>query len=406
MSIEFLKALLDIKFYERYKSVLSNDLIPKQYYDLYDSIIKSHEVTKTSLSIEALRALHKSFNPAMSRAKEEALEPLYENLNSSVEFDPKIQDALINNIVSKRVADEIAQIAIDISDGKDTKPLEDLQALLDKLKKLKTANDNTQDTRLNIRKLIESEVVDLKWKFNYLDLQSRIPGIGDGYFGAIAARPDAGKTSFYMALACAPGGFLEQGAKVHIIGNEESVERLKFRALSSLSGQPKDYIKVHPDEMETAFNKYSDSLFIVDGLGMGMGQLDTYAGTNDVDILIIDQLDKMSIGGGSTLNDVERLKKIYIYARNIAKKHNCAVIGICQAGAGAHNRLYYGFEHLDGSKTGKAAECDWCITIGMEIKQGQDDNYYRVANIPKNKITGKKQPVPFILEPDICRIHA
>lgn len=208
-----------------------------------------------------------------------------------------------------------------------------------------------------------------------------------------------------MSISCAPGGFLSQGAKVHVIGNEESVERLKFRALSALTGHTTLEIEAKSEELQNEYKVLLNNLYIVDGFGMTTELLDNYCNNNEVDILIIDQLDKLGTKGNYGTSE-ERLRIVYTKAREIAKRHSCGVIGICQAGAGAHNKLYYGFEHLDGSKTGKAAECDWCITIGMEIKAAQEDNYFRVANIPKNKITGKKAPVNFILNPEISRLSA
>jgi hypothetical protein len=217
---------------------------------------------------------------------------------------------------------------------------------------------------------------------------------------------NCGKTAFYISLTAAPGGWLEQGAKVHIIGNEESTERLKARIASSITGLPEAELLEKYEESQPIVDKLTDNLFIVDGTGMTMSALEQYCSTHEIDILVIDQLDKLSVSGKYSTNE-ERLKATYIKARELAKKYNCGVIGICQAGFAAHNKMYYGFECLDGSKTGKAAECDWCITIGMEVnKRDKSDGYTRIANIPKNKLTGKKEPITFFLEPEISRIRA
>jgi len=221
----------------------------------------------------------------------------------------------------------------------------------------------------------------------------------------MAGRPDSGKTATYISLVAAPNGFMAQGAKVHILGNEEGINRIEKRILSSYTGWNKEYIESHIDEVESISEYLKDKVFPVEAFGMSIGDIEAYLTDKEVDILIIDQLDKVHVGGKYNNNE-EKLRVIYVNAREIAKRYKCAVIGICQASFAAHNKLYYGFECLEGSKTGKGAECDWCITIGMETNNGQGDTGFRVANVPKNKINGKKSPVTFVLESDISRIHA
>lgn len=404
MSLEFLKSLLDYPFYDKHKMSITQDFVPREYYDLYETIIKSHTENKTSLTVESLKALHKANHPVMSRAKEEALEPLYRTLRETITFDPKIQDSIINTKLCQRISDEIATIAIDISSGNEDR-MADLQTLMDKLKKVRATPEELIDHRKITIDLFKAAPENIQWKFNYPDLQERLKGFGGGYAGVIAARPDTGKTSFYMSLVCAPSGFIAQGAKVHIIGNEESPHRLKVRALSALTGLDGDSVEAEFHDLFIQYERVLENLFIIDGLDMTIEMLDNYCHNNKVDILIIDQLDQLGVRGKHATNE-ERLRLLYIKARELAKRNNCGVICVCQAGFTAHNKLHYGFECLDGSKTGKGAACDWCITIGMELQPGGIDNYFRMANLPKNKMTGRKQPVQFVLNPDICRIHA
>lgn len=404
MSIELIKALLQFKYYEKHKTVLSPDFIDKTYHDLYETILKSHKDNKTDLTVDELKALHESYNPTMSMSKKNALNVLYDNLRTVTLYDERVQDTLIINKVAENLSNEIAMTALSLSEGKSDKTTYDLQLLLDKLKKLKDKPIDEEDTSLIDVEDIFSETNELKWKFNLPDLQERLSGIGPGYFGIVAARPDVGKTGFYIALTASTDGWLAQGAKVCIIGNEEAPRRIKQRIISSFTGWTKTEIIQRKEEVGELWNRLKDNVRVVDGFGMTMATLDNYVTMHPMDILIIDQLDKIGINGRYGTNE-ERLRAVYIQAREIAKKNACAVIGICQAGFAAHGKLYYGFECLEGSKTGKAAECDWCITLGMDIDPKVGDTGYRMANIPKNKITGKKTAVGFVLEPDISRIH-
>lgn len=403
MSLEFVKALLNFDFYDKYKSLISEDLVPKEFKSLYNTILKSHNTSKTNLSTKELLALHKAYNPTLSNSQIGFVLALVANLDSCKDFSLEVQEDILFNKVASKAANELAMAAIDIGENKGEYSLEQLQMSLDKLRKLKTRTKQDQSTEINVKELF-NKPSDLKWSFNLPDLQTALGGIGPGYFGVIAARPDAAKTAFHISCTSAPGGWIHQGANVHVIGNEEAIDRLKIREISSLTGETSEYLKAHIEEAEKAFEPFKDKLHLKEGFGMSIAEIEAYLTDKKCDILIIDQLDKVYVGGKFGTHE-EKLRVIYVLAREIAKKYNCAVIGICQASFAAHNKLYYGFECLEGSKTGKAAECDWCITIGMEVQQGQGDNGYRVANIPKNKITGRKTPVNFMLQPEISRIH-
>jgi len=124
----------------------------------------------------------------------------------------------------------------------------------------------------------------------------------------------------------------------------------------------------------------------MDSVDLDVVDLDIYVQDNEVDILIIDQIDKLKIRGKWS-NETSRLKAVYVSAREIAKRNSIAIIGITQAGAEAHGKLHFGYEALDNSKTGKAGEADFILCIGMEAIEPNEgiDSGYRVINIAKNK---------------------
>ena len=92
-----------------------------------------------------------------------------------------------------------------------------------------------------------------------------------------------------------------------------------------------------------------------DCVGKTMDDLDEYCSTNDVDILIIDQLDKINVTGKYNATH-EKLREVYTQSRELAKRHNILVIGMSQASAEAQGRSRVTFSTMENSKTGKAAE--------------------------------------------------
>jgi len=134
--------------------------------------------------------------------------------------------------------------------------------------------------------------------------------------------------------------------------------------------------------------------------------LEKYLNSQDhVDILILDQIDKMLIEG-MYASETDRVRKLYTYVREMTVRYDIPISGVSQASEAAEGKLYYGFESLENSKTGKGAGVDVCICIGKESfssNQGKDTGF-RVANLPKNKPTGIEIPVPYMLVPQLSRI--
>ena len=100
-----------------------------------------------------------------------------------------------------------------------------------------------------------SEVLDLldvttKWKFNIPVLKENVGGIGGGNLMIAFARPETGKTAFWVSLCTAPNGFAEQGAKIHAFINEEPAIRTQMRAISCYTGMTRDEI-IEDKEMQT-----------------------------------------------------------------------------------------------------------------------------------------------------------
>ena len=134
-----------------------------------------------------------------------------------------------------------------------------------------------------------------------------------------------------------------------------------------------------------------------------MDDLDEYCSTNDVDILIIDQLDKINVTGKYNATH-EKLREVYTQSRELAKRHNILVIGMSQASAEAQGRSRVTFSTMENSKTGKAAEADIILGIG---KEDEVENYLedcvRFVTLSKNKLTGDHAEFEVILRPTISR---
>jgi len=137
-------------------------------------------------------------------------------------------------------------------------------------------------------------------------------------------------------------------------------------------------------------------LHVLDCVGTTIQEIDDWCKINKPDIVFIDQLDKVKIAGKYNRGD-EKLKEIYLQAREIAKRNKCLVWGVSQASAEAESMMHVEYQYLDNSKTGKAGEADLIIGIGRTGDRSPE-NTKRYICVSKNKQNGWHGTVPCELD--------
>ena len=130
-------------------------------------------------------------------------------------------------------------------------------------------------------------------------------------------------------------------------------------------------------------------------------QVDAFVAKEKPDIIVIDQLDKVHVPGNFARTD-EKLRAIYMGAREVAKRRNCCLIAISQASADASGKLDITFDMMENSKTGKAAEADVVIGVGFRNKLDIDQDVRSIA-VSKNKITGWHGQIACKIIPQLSR---
>ena len=382
---QIIKLLLGKKFYTQYKGSITRNVLQGNFGSLYDTIQKAHDKYDTDINIDELYSLHTTvYNPAITRAAKEQLSELIEDIKETQEPSKEIADDIVKILSERDVAQRIAVEATEIFNGKPA----DFNAITSMIEKYKTGlpSEKLDAVTNDISELIEKLNVVSKWQFNLTVLKNNIGGIGPGNLMIAFARPEVGKTAFWVSLVSAPYGFAEQGAKVHAFINEEPAVRTQMRAISCFTGYNREQIAENTGEAQVEWAKIKDNIKMIDTVDWTIDDIDSHCEKHKPDIIIIDQLDKINVKGTFARTD-EKLRAIYTGAREIAKRRECVVIAISQASADAHNRDHISFDMMENSKTGKAAEADLIIGIGNRTSNDPTNNM-RVLNISKNKITG------------------
>ena len=382
---QMLKLMLDKKFYVKYKGQISRSVFQGSFGSLFDTIQKAHEKYDKDINIEELYSLHTMiYNPALTRAAKEQFGELIEDIKETSIPSEEIANDIVNIMAERDVAQKIAVEATEIWNGKPA-DFNTILKIIDEHKKGLPAEKLDSVTN-NIGELISQLDVISKWQFNLMRLKENIGGVGPGNLVIVFARPEVGKTAFWVSLVAGPNGFAEQGAKIHAFINEEPAIRTQMRAISCYTGMTRQEIV---DDIQTAQSYWGDiknNISMFDTVDWSMEDIDSHCEKHKPDIIIIDQLDKINVTGTYARTD-EKLRQIYTSTREIAKRRNCAVIAISQASADAHNRNSISFDQMENSKTGKAAEADLIIGIGKNTGADPSDRT-RTLCVSKNKING------------------
>ena len=401
MEKELIKLLLNKNFYDKNKSKLSKEFFTNGTVALYETIQSAHQDSDQDLSIGEVSTLHlEVYNPALSKAARDNFDVLINEIKDIELPNEKIAQNIIRSLFKRGIAQHVAQIATDIYNGSDI-DFREIRKQLDVT--FEEVNDYAYITG-NIDDLINQLKDNTKWKFNLEPLRDKVNGVGDGNLVIIFARPEAGKTAFWVNLVSGVDGFASQGAKVCALINEEPAVRTQMRLINAHTGMTFDEIRADKVEANRRWAEIRKNIKILDTVDWSLDSVDEFVQKEKPDILVVDQLDKVNVKGSFARTD-EKLRAIYTGAREIAKRNNCCVIAVSQASADGHGKFELTFDMMEGSKTGKAAEADVIIGVGHRDKLDTDERVRSLA-ISKNKITGWHGQLHCTIVPELSRYNA
>jgi replicative DNA helicase len=220
-----------------------------------------------------------------------------------------------------------------------------------------------------------------------------------GDFIGVAARPDAGKTTWLASegsfWASQLEGYYGERRPLLYLNNEGPGNRVKLRMMQGAFGKPLSEIVKMRDEIgtEKLFERYweliggRDNIIIKDIHGMWSHDIEDLIKELRPGVVIADMIDKIKFSGGTlqggTRTD-EKLEAMYDWFRELGvmqKFIGCATSQISGDGDGL---LYPDLHMLKDSKTGKQGSYEALIMIG----KASDPEMSGVRGIgtPKNKL--------------------
>lgn len=394
MQTSLLKSLLSSDFYNQNKGMVKTSIFDDTYIKLYKTIEQAHNKYSHDLTSADIAAIWSVTNPTATRAEHEVFQDALTEVSNATPVSQDVAKDVIEKLWMQETFREIAQLSLNASEGS----LDIITKIYEKIEHVKQGlveeDDLGDPVTDDIHELLASASDAARWPFNIETLSRNVYGLGPSEFAVVFARPETGKSSFGVSLSAAPGGWCQQGARVLMLGNEETMKRTRLRAIQAWNGWTAKEVEALPEEASARFAAIKDRFIMKDIQEWDFNMVDRYISRFKPDIVIIDQLDKVNIDG--TFNSShEKLREVYRRAREMAKRHECALVAVSQASADAEGRTRLDFSMMENSKTGKAAEADLIIGIGKHAQSDDGEpNTMRFLNISKNKLSGYHGVVP------------
>lgn len=303
---------------------------------------------------------------------------------------------LSNRINDSDASYRLLDIAERFQNGEEIDIAEELQHVSDvhRAAQRDTERDSTEVTD-PISDILEksSSTYGLKWPFASLNEAMRPAQWGDHII--VAARPDAGKTSFLAAIAV---GFAQQLRElvpddprcILWLNNEGPGSRVKLRlwqcALHCTLPELSDRLRA--GTLSDDFNAVVDEslIRIFDIHGWTTAQVERLIERVRPAVIIWDMSDHIRYTGEAKLaasRTDEYLENLYNWIREAGVRHKVVNINSTQLPGDADNIAYPLLGQLKDSKTGKQGTADAIITIGfVDVKP-----LVRSIGLTKNKLT-------------------
>jgi len=383
--IVVLKSMLDKVYFLRFYPILSKiKNIPIEHQLLLKSIWKyySEYEDRDTIHIDEIESFFSHQNPGLKNP--EGYKILFTQLREIKIDNLDLINDIFTNVLETFYCSQIAQESIAQVEGQKRTVMDSIEQLATKFREDAGKVNDIEDEfcNLSLEELIEEEVTGgTPWHLKFLN--ETLGLLKQGTLGHVFARPNAGKTSLAINIACNAAARFELAKTddtVLYLGNEEKIDSLKLRAYTAYANKPVSWVANNIGQAKALWEKLGGNrIKMADGV-IHIAQVERYLKHVQPTVTIIDQGAKVGIYNRD-VTGVERLQQLYNMLRNKAKDHNTAMISLGQASNDAENKKWLKLNMLDGSKVGVPGELDWALGIGFI--EGEDG--IRYLNIAKKK---------------------
>lgn len=234
----------------------------------------------------------------------------------------------------------------------------------------------------------------LEWRVE--DMNVSIGPLHKGDLVLVGARPEVGKTTFLCSEFTHMVTQLPEGKHAVIFNNEEIANKVRVRLVQSALGTTIADLLADPPSASAAYTATlaGRRIDVIHDTALTTKDIEKRLKAGDYGLIGFNILDKI-IGfagkGDGGDKEVERLRKLGIWARGLADKYG-VVFALAQADASAEGQRILNQSQLYGTKTGLVSESDAMVMIGKDNTPGMADR--RWLNVVRNKMPGGPRTKP------------
>ena len=379
MLTALIKFLSNRTNYEKYIKFVREESVPKEAWTILQAIPKYWEAhTSNEVNYEDFYTWYALSHPGAKNLG------ILQTLCSAIHTDATVlNDDIIQSFINRAYADKLITLAEDVLDGNST-GLGKVKLLLDKFQSESVKLDKvfqTKPARTGFDMLFEAPSAGYHFSLPYLNT---LLGTLSAELLIIGARPDGGKTTFFVQEAVHIAKQMPRGKCVLWFNNEEAITKVYRRLVQNALGITSS--ELDADKI-SALRRYQrmvgeEKIVLIDD-AHEWNIIDNAIAKYDPGLIIIDQLYKVK-GDTSDGLEAEIFRQKCATAREIAK-HVCPVMVSNQLDGSAEDIKYPPMSCLYGSKTGAQGEADAILFLGRN--RSEPDK--RFVYTPKNKLTGK-----------------
>jgi len=385
-----LKAMTQRYHYDKVYDYIPMDLMDKhtqltlksvrKYYDEHPDMTKIDFGAFTSLFFT-------KYNKKLKDDEQKFYTKLIANMKKPL--DPELRKSMINNLLERRFATAIANVANDYEEGEE---IDIVQKIGDLYKEMKLNTERTVGFEFaGFDEALVGETSEdsgYAWPFPTMNETYRNLQGGDQYI--VAARPGQGKTSLLCYINKSVAPTMPENKVIVWFNNESKRARIMSRQVQAALGKSDEQLAQMTSEER--LNEYikvmgrKDKVQVYDIHGRDNRYLEEileHIGYENVGMIIFDMLDKVRYKLPDGMREDQRLEALYTWSRELGVMCDAPSIPTSQVsveGAG----LEFPEEHmLKDSKTGKQGACDGIIMLGHSNDPDQTDT--RWLSMPKTK---------------------
>lgn len=278
---------------------------------------------------------------------------------------------------------------------------EEILAKLEEYRGLHESGSGAGEVEDEWRGLIQRRVDPAKkWRVTPKALNDVLGGgVLPGHNITIFARPEAGKTALAITMAC---GFARRGKRVLYVGNEESVDDLRVRAMCNLLTVSAAELMADPAARENeAIAKGASNLFFRELSPGTIVELERLVRALKPHVLVVDQLRNLRVKSD---NFTQQLDKAAQAIRALGKRYGLVTLSVTQAGDSARNKPVLDDGDIDSSNTGIPGAAD--VLIGMGVNDGLKSVGQRVLSLCKNKVSARHEHFTVYLDEPFSKVRS